>query len=84
MALKDAYKKIVEDHFPESIRIQMGDLGTLAYQKRVWTIEDPATKQSVTKGLRYGENPGQEAALYELVNGNLLIGECQYIQPVSG
>ncbi len=28
----------------------------------------------IEKGLRYGENPEQEAALYELVNGNLTLG----------
>ncbi len=33
------------------------------------------------KGLRYGENPGQEAALYRLVNGNLILGDTETIQP---
>ena len=33
------------------------------------------------KGLRYGENPGQEAALYRLVGGNLALGDVQFIQP---
>jgi phosphoribosylaminoimidazolecarboxamide formyltransferase/IMP cyclohydrolase len=31
--------------------------------------------------LRYGENPGQEAALYRLVNGNLVLGETRMLQP---
>jgi phosphoribosylaminoimidazolecarboxamide formyltransferase/IMP cyclohydrolase len=35
----------------------------------------------VKKGLRYGENPGQEAALYRLVNGNLLLGDVRTIEP---
>jgi phosphoribosylaminoimidazolecarboxamide formyltransferase/IMP cyclohydrolase len=48
---------------------------TLFYEKVVWTIDQ------VQKGLRYGENPGQEAALYKLVNGNLVLGETQTIQP---
>ena len=34
--------------------------------------------------MRYGENPGQEAALYELVGGNLVLGECRFIHPGSG
>ncbi|MCG8473149.1 MAG: IMP cyclohydrolase [Desulfobacterales bacterium] len=34
---------------------------------------------AVKKGLRYGENPGQEAALYRLTNGNLVVGETQTI-----
>jgi phosphoribosylaminoimidazolecarboxamide formyltransferase/IMP cyclohydrolase len=38
----------------------------------------------IEKGLRYGENPEQEAALYELVNGNLSLGGCQFIQPGNG
>ena len=37
--------------------------------------------EDVQKGLRYGENPGQEAALYRLVNGNLVLGETETIQP---
>jgi phosphoribosylaminoimidazolecarboxamide formyltransferase/IMP cyclohydrolase len=31
--------------------------------------------------LRYGENPGQEAALYKLVNGNLVLGQTETVQP---
>ncbi len=38
----------------------------------------------IEKGLRYGENPGQEAALYGLVNGNLVLGECRFIEPGKG
>jgi len=38
----------------------------------------------IEKGLRYGENPGQEAAVYELVNGNLMLGECQFIESGKG
>jgi phosphoribosylaminoimidazolecarboxamide formyltransferase/IMP cyclohydrolase len=48
---------------------------TLFYEKVSWTIDN------VQKGLRYGENPGQEAALYRLVNGNLILGEIETIQP---
>ena len=33
------------------------------------------------KGLRYGENPGQEAALYKLVNGNLVLGDVAMLGP---
>ncbi|MCP4113105.1 MAG: IMP cyclohydrolase, partial [Desulfobacteraceae bacterium] len=48
---------------------------TLFYEKVMWTIDD------VQKGLRYGENPGQEAALYRMANGNLVLGETETIQP---
>jgi phosphoribosylaminoimidazolecarboxamide formyltransferase/IMP cyclohydrolase len=48
---------------------------TLLYERVSWVID------GVAKGLRYGENPGQEAALYKLVNGNLVLGETRTIQP---
>jgi phosphoribosylaminoimidazolecarboxamide formyltransferase/IMP cyclohydrolase len=48
---------------------------TLFYEKVTWQIE------GVEKGLRYGENPGQEAALYKLVNGNLILGEAETLAP---
>jgi phosphoribosylaminoimidazolecarboxamide formyltransferase/IMP cyclohydrolase len=52
-----------------------GGRQTLCYEKVSWLIE------GVMKGLRYGENPGQEAALYKLVNGNLVLGQTRCIQP---
>jgi phosphoribosylaminoimidazolecarboxamide formyltransferase/IMP cyclohydrolase len=48
---------------------------TLVYEKASWVID------GVEKGLRYGENPGQEAALYKLTNGNLVLGKVENIQP---
>ncbi len=80
---KAAYKTIMDDHFPEEMRISFGDQ-TLVYRKRAWKIADESTGETVEKGLRYGENPGQEAALYELVNGNLTLGECEFIAPNLG
>jgi phosphoribosylaminoimidazolecarboxamide formyltransferase/IMP cyclohydrolase len=56
----------------------------LVYRKRTWKIPDAKTGEVIEKGLRYGENPGQEAALYELTNGNLTLGGCQFIQPGNG
>ncbi len=76
--LKQMYKTIMDDHFPPEMEISFIDKGhrqTLFYEKVVWTIDE------VRKGLRYGENPGQEAALYRLRNGNLVLGEIQTIQP---
>ncbi|QJA06971.1 IMP cyclohydrolase [Thermosulfurimonas marina] len=76
------YREIKGDHFPPEIRITFGDQ-TLVYRKRTWKIEvEPGVIEE--RGLRYGENPDQEAALYELVNGNLVLGECEYIQPGWG
>ena len=76
--LKKMYRTIVEEHFPPGMEISFvaGDSRqTLVYEKELWAIDD------VQKGLRYGENPGQEAALYKLVNGNLVLGETETLQP---
>ncbi|MDY6935261.1 MAG: IMP cyclohydrolase [Spirochaetota bacterium] len=75
---KKSYKTIMDDHFPDSLTIEFGDQ-RLLYKKRTWKIEDKGSM--VEKGLRYGENPGQEAAMYQLVNGNLVLGECRFIEP---
>ncbi len=79
---KQKYKTIMDDHFPPEMRISLGDQ-TLVYRKRTWKIPDSAG-ELVEKGLRYGENPGQEAALYELVSGNLVLGGCRFIEPGKG
>ncbi len=81
--IKKTYRTIMDDHFPEDVVITFGHQ-TLVYKKRTWKIPDEKTGELIEKGLRYGENPGQEAALYELVNGNLILGECQFIQPGNG
>ncbi len=80
--LKKMYRTIVGDHFPPEIKITFGDQ-TLVYHKKTWKIEvEPGVIEE--RGLRYGENPDQEAALYELVNGNLVLGECEFISPGLG
>jgi phosphoribosylaminoimidazolecarboxamide formyltransferase/IMP cyclohydrolase len=81
--LKKMYRTVMDDHFPSQITISFGDQ-VLAYKKRAWKIPDAKSGELIEKGLRYGENPGQEAALYELVNGNLVLGECQFIEPGNG
>ena len=76
--LKKAYRTILDDHFPPRMEIAFVEgekRSVLAYEKITWVIDD------VEKGLRYGENPGQEAALYKLVNGNLVLGEVETIKP---
>ncbi|MDP2991660.1 MAG: IMP cyclohydrolase [Kiritimatiellota bacterium] len=75
---KSTYKTIMDDHFPPRLEISFVDGAarqTLVYEKASWLID------GVNKGLRYGENPGQEAALFKLVNGNLALGEVRSIQP---
>ncbi len=81
--LKKMYRTVMDDNFPPEITISFGDQ-KLIYQKRSWKIADKKTGELIEKGLRYGENPGQEAALYELVNGNLVLGECRFIGPGMG
>jgi len=74
--LKLMYRTIVEDQFPPGMEISFVDpenRQTLFYKRVTWNIDN------VEKGLRYGENPGQEAALYKLVNGNLVLGETETI-----
>lgn len=76
--LKKMYRTVMDDHFTPSMEISFVDgekRQTLVYEKVTWTID------GVQKGLRYGENPGQEAALYRLVNGNLVLGDVQTLQP---
>ena len=76
---KAAYKTIMDDHFSPRMEISFieedGRRQTLSYEKVSWLID------GVRKGLRYGENPGQEAALYRLSGGNLKLGEVSCIQP---
>jgi phosphoribosylaminoimidazolecarboxamide formyltransferase / IMP cyclohydrolase len=81
--LKQMYRTVMEDHFPPQITISYG-AQVLIYRKRAWKLPDEKSGELVEKGLRYGENPGQEAALYELVNGNLVLGECKFIGPGRG
>jgi len=81
--LKQMYRTVMDDHFPDRMVIQFGNQ-VLVYQKRSWKIPDDKTGELIEKGLRYGENPGQEAALYELINGNLVLGGCEFIGPGKG
>jgi phosphoribosylaminoimidazolecarboxamide formyltransferase/IMP cyclohydrolase len=76
--LKEMYKTIMDDHFTPRMEISFVDgekRQTLIYEKVSWVID------GVNKGLRYGENPGQEAALYRLVNGNLVLGDARTLAP---
>ncbi len=78
--IKKAYQTVLDDNFPEEMTITFGDQ-KLIYRKRIWKINDEG--EIVERGLRYGENPEQEAAMYELVNGNLSLAGCQFVKPGS-
>ncbi|MDD6088564.1 MAG: IMP cyclohydrolase [Desulfovibrionaceae bacterium] len=74
MALKDMYKNIVRDHFPDSLTITIGDT-TLIYERRTWELNGEI------RGLRYGENPDQPAALYRLKDGYLSVDGQEWRAP---
>jgi phosphoribosylaminoimidazolecarboxamide formyltransferase/IMP cyclohydrolase len=80
--IKKMYSTILGDHFPMEMTITFGDQ-QLVYRKRTWKIVQPDGSVD-ERGIRYGENPDQEAALYELVNGNLHLGQCSFIEPGNG
>ncbi|HQJ94560.1 MAG TPA: hypothetical protein PLT06_06955, partial [Syntrophorhabdaceae bacterium] len=81
--IKGMYKKIVKDKFPDTIKIDMGGQ-VLLYKKKVWNIYDADEKCDVERGLRYGENPDQAAAMYELVNGNIVLGDVSFFDASDG
>ncbi len=65
--LKEMYRTITGDPFPADLTIRLG-AQELRFTKRTWTI------QGEQRGLRYGENPDQPAALYALDAGELNLG----------
>lgn len=75
--LKDMYKSIVKDAFPDSVTLGFGD-ANLVYRRRSWDIGGEQ------KGLRYGENPDQPAALYRLEEGRPEVGGVIYKGPEQG
>jgi phosphoribosylaminoimidazolecarboxamide formyltransferase/IMP cyclohydrolase len=75
--LKNMYKTILGDPFPTEMKVQLGDQ-ELVYRKRTWEIDGEE------KGLRYGENPDQPAAVYELAEGSLTLGGVEFRGPGKG
>ena len=78
--LSDAYKTIHKDNFPPRMEISFSERDgshkqTLAYDRVEWEVEGEL------RGLRYGENPDQEAALYRLTGGNLQLGDVAALGP---
>ncbi len=81
--LKKMYKTIMSDNFPPEMTVTFGDQ-KLVYRKRAWKLADEKTGELIEKGLRYGENPDQQAAMYQLVNGNLVLAGAKFIEPGNG
>ncbi len=75
--IKNMYTHRIQDGFPKEITIQFGDT-QLKYTKRTWNIDEEE------RGLRYGENPDQPAALYEYTEGILTIDDKEYRKPKEG
>lgn len=75
--LKDMYKNVQKDAFPETLTITLGE-ETLVYRKRSWVLDGEE------RGLRYGENPDQPAALYQLAEGTIRCGGLQWRGPKDG
>ncbi|MDQ7835183.1 MAG: IMP cyclohydrolase [Humidesulfovibrio sp.] len=75
--LKKMYTTLLRDHFPDDLRLQIGSQ-ELVYKKRTWNIGGEV------RGLRYGENPDQPAALYEQVGGELILDGVAFRAPGQG
>ena len=70
------YHTVVEEPFPATMEISFQDehgRQSLIYEKVTWDIDGER------RGLRYGENPTQPAALFRLINGNLQLGDVEVV-----
>jgi phosphoribosylaminoimidazolecarboxamide formyltransferase / IMP cyclohydrolase len=81
--LKKMYKTVMSDNFPPEMTITFGEQ-KLVYRKRSWKLADDGSGELIEKGLRYGENPDQQAAMYQLVSGNLALAGAKFIEPGNG
>ena len=75
--LQKMYHSLQDDPFPENLRISLGDQ-ELTYTKQTWLIDGSS------KGLRYGENPDQPAALFASRRGELTLGGVAFRSPGQG
>jgi phosphoribosylaminoimidazolecarboxamide formyltransferase / IMP cyclohydrolase len=81
--IKKMYKTIMSDNFPAEMTITFGDQ-KLVYRKKSWKLAEEGTGEVIEKGLRYGDNPDQQAAMYQLVSGNLVLAGARFIEPGNG
>ncbi len=65
--LKKMYSQIVADEFSDTLKLSLGDT-EITYKKRTWDMDGEI------RGLRYGENPDQPAALYAMEQSNCALG----------
>ncbi len=94
MSIKQ-YHTVMSEHFPPHFfmgftenpndvdLLQATEAQVCLYEKVTWSIpNDEGTMEE--KGLRYGENPGQEAALYRPINGNIILAGLEFIHKDKG
>ena len=75
--LKKMYKTLQKEPFPAELSLRLGDR-ELTFTKRTWNIGGEE------RGIRYGENPDQPAALYELTGGGLELDGVAFRGPGKG
>ncbi len=75
--LRKMYRDIQKDPFPREMIIKLGDQ-EIKMRKRTWTVQDQE------RGLRYGENPDQPAAMYEPAGGALELAGVKFKGPGQG
>lgn len=80
--LSEAYREIRRDPFPTRMEVSFyDDRGArtfLAFEKVEWTVDGES------RGLRYGDNPDQPAALYRPVGANLALAGVEELGPDGG
>jgi len=78
-SLSAMYRDFADDVFPVSMEIVFRDAAgiptSMVYEKLEWSVDGSR------RGLRYGENPDQPAALYRPVAGNLSIAGAMLASP---
>ncbi len=78
-SLSEAYRSLAPDPFPPRMEIafydEAGTRVSLDFEKVEWTVEGKR------RGLRYGDNPDQGAALYRPAGANLRLGGAEEIAP---
>ena len=79
--LRSVYRTILDDPFPRTLEITLGTQ-RLSLRKRTWKTAEEG--KAVEHGLRYGDNPGQPAALYELAESTLDVHGAALIRPGLG
>ncbi len=71
--IRRIYRKAVDEEFPETLALSLGNR-TFEYVKVQWTVGDRR------RGLRYGTNPHQKAALYRPPTSNTGIGNVEWVK----